>query len=99
MNSSNNVDHKEWNQVKTCLLNQFKDVWNLLSYHLQTLSTAECLWRPGKEGTHIFQDANGHWRGSLPEREDYDIGPSSIGWISWHIIFWWSMTLNHSFGD
>lgn len=33
-----------------------------------------------------------------PEREEYDIGPASIGWVTWHVGFWWSMLLDHSFG-
>ena len=95
------VDQNDLNvgeQIKICLLNQFHDIWDLLTYHLQTLTTEECLRRPGSKGPHIFQDKNGQWHGNLPEREDYDIGPPSIGWVSWHIIFWWSMVLNHSFG-
>ena len=23
----------------------------------------------------------------------------SIAWLTWHLGFWWSMVLNHSFGD
>ena len=89
----------ESEQIKICLLNQFHDVWQLMTYHLKTLTVEECLWRPGREGPHIFQDESGNWRGDLPKREDYDIGPPSIGWVTWHVIFWWSMVLNHSFGD
>ena len=32
-------------------------------------------------------------------REGYDIGPPSIAWLTWHIGFWWSMVLDHSFAD
>jgi hypothetical protein len=39
------------------------------------------------------------WRADWPEREDHAIGPPSIAWLSWHIQFWWSMALDHSFGS
>ena len=57
-------------QIKICLLNQFQDTWQLLTHFLQTLTTEECLWRPGREGPHIFQGDDGKWRGNWPERED-----------------------------
>ena len=69
------------------------------AYHLEGLTTEECLWRPARVGLHVQQDPDGSWRADWPDREGYDIGPPSIGWITWHINFWWSMTLNHSFGD
>lgn len=94
-----NSNSIEGEQIKICLLNQFHDTWQLLTYHLQTLSTEECLWRPSKQGPHIFLGEDDQWRGNWPVKEQYDTGPTSIGWISWHIIFWWSMVLNHSFGD
>jgi hypothetical protein len=34
-----------------------------------------------------------------PETESYDIGPASIAWIMWHIIYWWSTALDYNFGD
>lgn len=86
-------------QIKICLLYQFHDAWDFLSYHLQTLSTEECFWRPASEGPHVFQDESGEWRADWPVEEHYDTGPASIGWISWHSNMWWSMVLNHSFGD
>jgi DinB superfamily len=46
----------------------------------------------------VRRDADGRWRADWPEREDYDIGPPSIAWLTWHVGFWWSMALDHSFG-
>ncbi len=73
--------------------------WGLLSYHLDGLGEDECLWRPAQVGLHVVQDADGAWHPDWPDHEGYDIGPPSIAWTMWHIMFWWSMTLNHSFGD
>jgi DinB superfamily len=80
------------------LIRQFDLAWKLASYHLDTLTTEECLWRPASVGLHVHREGDS-WRADWPEREDYDIGPASIGWITWHLGFWWSMVLNHANGD
>jgi hypothetical protein len=46
----------------------------------------------------VHQDPDGRWRADWPDRESYDIGPPSIAWLTWHLGFWWSMALDHSFG-
>lgn len=81
------------------LIRQFDTVWKLTSYHLDGLSTEECLWRPARAGLHVNQLSDGSWRADWPDRETYDIGPPSIAWLTWHMGFWWSMVLDHSFGD
>ncbi len=81
------------------LLQQFEIAWKLTEYHLNKLTTQECLWRPAGRGLHVHAVGDGTWRADWPDRETYDIGPPSIAWTTWHIGFWWSMVLNHSFGD
>jgi hypothetical protein len=81
------------------LLRQFETAWKLASFHLEGLTTEECLWRPAPKGLHVHQGADGNWRGDWPEHEGYDLGPPSIAWLTWHIGFWWSMVLDHSFGE
>lgn len=85
-------------KTRACLLQQLETAWKLTSYHLNGLSTEECLWRPADRGLHVRQGADGKWRADWPDREDYGLGPASIAWITWHIGFWWSMALDHSFG-
>jgi hypothetical protein len=86
-------------EVRDYLLRQFETAWSLTQFHLNGLTTEECLWRPAHQGLHVHQAPDGRWRADWPEREDYDIGPPSIAWLTWHLGFWWSMVLNHSFGD
>jgi hypothetical protein len=81
------------------LIRQFETAWKLTSIHLDGLATEECLWRPAHEGLHVHQDADGKWRPDWPDHEGYHLGPPSIAWLTWHVGFWWSMVLNHSFGD
>ena len=85
-------------QSPTYLMRQFETAWQLTTYHLNGLTTDECLWRPAAVGLHVWQGDDGQWRADWPNREDYDIGPPSIGWITWHLGFWWSMVIDHSFG-
>ncbi|MFY0581170.1 DinB family protein [Cystobacter fuscus] len=86
------------NDVRGYLLRQFETAWSLTQYHLNGLTTEECLWRPAPKGLHVHQSPEGRWLADWPEREDYDIGPASIAWLTWHLGFWWSMVLDHSFG-
>ena len=81
------------------LTRQFETAWKLTSFHLDGLTTAECLWRPARDGLHVHHDPDGQWRAEWPTHERYDIGPPSIAWLTWHIGFWWSMVLDHSFGE
>ena len=78
---------------------QFDTAWKLATYHLDGLTTEECLWRPAPEGLHVRQDAGGVWRAEWPTHERYDLGPPSIAWLTWHVGFWWSMVLDHSIGE
>lgn len=86
-------------QTRDCLLNQLNISWMLLEYHLNGLTTEECLWRPSSKGLHVHKTEDGRWHADWPNHEGYDIGPSSIAWTTWHICYWWSMAYNHSFGD
>lgn len=81
------------------LIRQFEMGWALASYHLEGLTTEECLWRPARVGLHVAQREDGSWVADWPEHEGYDLGPSSMAWITWHLIFWWSSVLDHSFGS
>lgn len=84
---------------KRLLLRQLDTAWALASYHLEGLTTEDCLWRPAAVGLHVEQDGLGHWRASWPDHEGYDLGPPSIAWLTWHMSFWWSMALDHGFGE
>jgi len=81
------------------LIRQFDTAWKLSRVHLDGLLTEQCLWRPAHKGLHVHQLPDGRWRADWPDHEGYDIGPPSIAWLTWHLGFWWSMVLNHSFGD
>ncbi len=85
-------------EARGYLIRQLETAWMLASYHLDGLSTEECLWRPAPRGLHVQRAPDGTWRADWPDHEGYDLGPTSIAWITWHMGFWWSMVIDHSFG-
>jgi hypothetical protein len=85
------------NNIRNTLNFQFQISCQLLEFHLTDLKNEEYLWRPTLNGLHVSHES-GVWRVDWPESEAYDLGPASIAWLTWHITFWWSMVLDHSFG-
>ncbi|RKH23236.1 DinB family protein [Corallococcus sp. AB030] len=92
------METQENSSLRSVLLTQLDTAWALTQYHLNGLTTQECLLRPARKGLHVEQGTDGVWRAEWPESEGYDIGPASIAWLTWHMGFWWSMVHDHSFG-
>jgi hypothetical protein len=86
------------NELKQSLIFQFDIAWQLLEYHLKDLENEEALWKPTPNSLHV-DNLEGVWKADWPETETYEIGPPSIAWTTWHIIFWWSMVMDYSFGE
>ena len=84
--------------LRDCLARQFDTAWALAEFHLAGLTSEDCLWRPTSCGPHVRQTEDGMWVADWPVDEDYRAGPPNIAWIGWHMLFWWSMALDHSFG-
>lgn len=85
--------------LKDTLRKQLDTAWSLADYHLKGLTDAEALWRPAVCGPHLQRTASAKWEADWPEDESYSLGPPSIAWLMWHMQFWWSMVLDHSFGS
>jgi hypothetical protein len=85
-------------EVRDLLVWQLDLTCKLADIHLAGLTTEECLWRPAAQGLHVRQ-IDGLWVADWPAHEGYDLGPPSIAWVTWHIGFWWSMVLDHSFAQ
>ena len=43
------------------LIRQFDTAWKLTTFHLDGLTTQECLWRPARQGPHVHQSSSGEW--------------------------------------
>lgn len=80
------------------LLFQFDIAKQMLNYHLTDLGQEEYMWQAVPSSLHI-QPKEGKWVADWPETESYEIGTPSIAWTMWHIIFWWKMVNDYSFGE
>lgn len=95
-----NINHSHDNieYLRDATLFQFDMAWQLVEYHFTGLEDDECMWKPCENGLHV-SCKNGAWVADWPTSESYDIGNASIAWTLWHIIFWWSMVFDYSFGQ
>ena len=80
-------------EIKENILFQIDMCWQLYLYHTENLKETEALWTFSPMGLQIRRQDDG-WSIDWPEIESYEIGPSSIAWIMWHIIYWWRTTLD-----
>ncbi|MEH6714604.1 DinB family protein [Parasphingorhabdus flavimaris] len=85
--------------LRETLTRQYDMAAKLMHFHLEGLTTDECLWRPAPRGPGVHARPDGKWIADWPDREDYAIGPPTISWITWHIGYWLTMVLDHSFGS
>lgn len=69
---------------------QFALVWKLASFHLPRLTDEACLFEPAPGSWTVRQSADGTWRPDWAEPEPDPAPPVTIGWITWHLIWWWS---------
>jgi hypothetical protein len=77
------------------LLWQFDLAWALADLHLSALVDDDVLWEPALLCWTVRPDADGVWR---PDWADYEPDPlpvPTIGWLTWHIDWWWSVTIDH----
>ena len=77
---------------------QFDLTWSLLDLHLQLLTPEDFTWEPGPLSWTVRRGADGRW---VPDWADTEPDPQpvpTIGWVSWHLGWWWSVTLDHAQG-
>lgn len=78
--------------MKKEILFQLDMAWQLFEYHCVELGESEAMWCKSKNGLQVRRNGD-KWSVDWPSTEDYNIGPSSIAWTMWHILFWWNTTL------
>ena len=78
---------------------QIEITWGLAELGLKGLTDDEALWCPAPESWTVRPGDDGRWHADWVEPEPWPAPPTSIAWIQWHVIWWWSTVLNRSFGD
>lgn len=69
---------------------QFRLTWRLAEVHLPALSDEACLWEPAPGSWTVRCSADGNWRPDWADKEPDPAPPATIGWLTWHLIWWWS---------
>ncbi|MBO0676314.1 DinB family protein [Mycolicibacterium sp. S2-37] len=83
----------------TGLSGQFELAWALADLHLSALVAEDFLWEPGPLVWTVRPDAAGVWRVDWADTEPDPIPVPTIGWLSWHLTWWWSVASAHLAGD
>ncbi|GAA4955001.1 hypothetical protein HD597_001480 [Nonomuraea thailandensis] len=77
---------------------QFEFTWSLFEYHLERLEPEDFLWEPASSCWTVRRDAEGVWEPDWAETEPDPVPVPTIAWVSWHIGWWWSVSVDHALG-
>ncbi|MGH3678444.1 MAG: DinB family protein [Mycobacterium sp.] len=80
------------------LLWQFDLAWALADLHLSALTDDDFLWEPAPLTWTVRPDASGLWRPDWADTEPDPVPVPTIGWLTWHIQWWWSVAIDHLAG-
>ncbi|MBY8873548.1 DinB family protein [Micromonospora sp. PLK6-60] len=74
---------------------QFDLTWSLFEYHLERLEPADFLWEPATHCWSVRRGADGSWTPDWADTEPDPVPVPTIGWLTWHIGWWWTVTTDH----
>ncbi|MGI5350861.1 DinB family protein [Streptomyces sp. CA-250714] len=77
---------------------QFDLTWSLFEYHLERIEPGDLLWEPGPNCWTVRRAADGGWVPDFAETEPDPVPVPTMGWVSWHLGWWWSVALDHAQG-
>ena len=74
---------------------QFRMAWGLAdAAYIDRLTDDICLWQPHPDSWTVRRAADGAWVADWAEPEPANPSPPSVGWLTWHIVWWWSSCLS-----
>jgi hypothetical protein len=73
--------------------------WSLAELRFDGLTDEACLWEPAPGGWTVREGADGRWRADWAEPEPEPPPTTSIGWLTWHLTWWWGDLVAHAIGD
>ncbi|NEE09996.1 DinB family protein [Streptomyces sp. SID7499] len=77
------------------LRRQFELTWALCEYHLERLEPEDFLWEPVAYCWTMRRGPDGTWVPDWADTEPDPVPVPTLGWVSWHLGWWWSVTLDH----
>jgi DinB superfamily len=80
------------------ILWQFDLTWALTDLHLSALVDDDFLWQPAPLCWTVRPDASGVWRPDWADTEPDPLPVPTIGWLTWHIDWWWTVAIDHLTG-
>ncbi len=80
------------------LRRQFDLTWSLFEYHLERLEPEDFLWEPVPLCWTVRRSPGGAWIPDWADTEPDPVPVPTIAWLTWHIGWWWSVTLDHARG-
>lgn len=79
------------------MLRQLDIAWALFEHHLEGVDDDLCLWEPEPYCWTVRPDGHGRWTADWRVPEPEPVPAVTIGWVTWHIGYWWTTTLGHCF--
>lgn len=74
---------------------QFRMTWSLADdVHLPRVTDELCRWQPRPTSWTVREAADGRWLADWADEDPVDPPPPSIGWLTWHVLWWWSDALS-----
>ncbi|WP_026120574.1 DinB family protein [Nocardiopsis potens] len=77
------------------LTGQLDIAWALFEHHFADIDDAACLWEPAPGAWTVRPDAEGRWRPDWQVPEPDPVPALTIGWLTWHMDYWWTTTIGH----
>lgn len=74
---------------------QFDLTWSLLELHLEELASEDFLWEPATHCWTVRPSGEGGWVTDWEVPEPEPVPVPTIGWITWHVGWWWTVTIDH----
>ncbi|MFG3419358.1 DinB family protein [Micromonospora sp. NPDC049460] len=78
---------------------QFDLTWSLFEYHLERIEPADFLWEPAGLCWTVRRGPDGGWTPDWADTEPDPVPVPTIGWLTWHIGWWWTVTTDHLRGQ
>ena len=78
---------------------QYGLTWRLAQVHLPALTDEVCLWEAAAGACSVRKSHDGIWHPDWSDVEPDPVPTVTVGWLTWHLIWWWSSVLAAVRGD